>query len=339
MFDRYSFIHKVLTKSFLLLLVFVIPACGIFPTMPAPVTGVPTCVPPSSESNPYTHVIDEPSNQSSKVRDLYLYSFSDLVSARQRALSHLGENARHLSDHVDLATNDTNMVRIVITYLDPILIQYIVLNHLLNGSDRINTPMRVEDFDEKLKETMRKLGERNEMLFLVTITSPFYIAQAYNSNILTVKLPIKEMTLINGSDRRVEPTHTDYVLGENIDITHGPVSGIVGYPVAVMEHDQCVGITDRWTTSLNLRIPSIQLGNDNFDVRIWNIPYRSLVMQDDNHPIPTYDPRFLTPVAKLATPPIPNWTPNAQTDDTNWTIYWEDMGKYIWNFVITESHQ
>jgi len=336
--DRFSFVHRVLTKLILLLFVFVVPACEILPTLPAPVSGMPTCVPATTDANPYIHAIEEPSSQSSTVRDLYILSFMDLVGARQKALVQLGGNAEHLSDRVDLASNDTNMVRITITYLDPVLIQYIVLNHLLNRPDRTTDPVGTEDFDQQLKEIMKNLGGRNEMLFLVTITSPFYRAQAYNSNVLTVQIPIKEMILINGSDREVEPTHADYVLGENIDITHGPVSGIVGYPIAVMEHDQCMGITDQWTTTFNLKIPRIKLGEHEFDTRIWIIPYRSLVMQDDSSLVPTYDPRMMTPVGKLDSPPIPSWTPNAQVDTTNWTTYWEDMGRYIWNYVVNESH-
>jgi len=321
-----------------LLFAFVVPACEILPTLPVPVSGMPTCVPATTDANPYIHAIEEPSRQSSTVRDLYLLSFMDLVGARQKALAQLGNNVEHLSDRVDLASNDTNMVRITITYLDPVLIQYIVLNHLLNRPDRTTDPVGTEEFDQQLKEIMNKLGRRNEMLFLVTITSPFYRAQAYNSNVLTVKLPIKEMILINGSDREVEPTHADYVLGENIDITHGPVSGIVGYPIAVMEHDQCMGITDQWTTTFNLKIPKIKLGDYEFDSRVWNIPYRSLVMQDDSSPVPTYDPQMMTPVGKLDSPPTPIWTPNAQVDTTNWTVYWENMGRYIWNYMVNESH-
>jgi len=206
-----------------------------------------------------------------------------------------------------------------------------------NDNNATSTPMSMDRFDYELYQTMSKLGTRNEMLFMVTITAPFYQEQAFNSNVLNVRLPIKEMALISGSDIRVIPTHDDHILEENIDITHGPVSGILGYPLAVQNNEQCIWLMDQYTTTLTLDVPRVILGGTEFGSQFWSIPYRSLVMSDDHHPNPTYDPNFAAPLSDLEEPPTPNWQPNAQNDNTYWQTYWENMGRYIWNIVITES--
>jgi hypothetical protein len=300
----------------------------------------PTCVSSTVGVNPYiTHV------PSQNVRDIYLNSFTNPSIARQEALVLLGKNTEHWSDKVDIAIDNTHMVRVVITYIDPILVDYIILNHFLNtlylpnGSNNVpSTPVSMDQFDYEIAQRMRKLGERNEMLFVVTITTPFYQAQAFNSNVLTVRIPVNEMTLVSGADIRVVPTHDDHILEENIDITHGPVAGILGYPLAVLNRDQCTWLMDQYTTTLTLDVPRVILGATEFGSQFWSIPYQPLVMQSDIHANPTYDPNFATPISELRDPPTPNWNPNAQDDTTAWPAYWEDMGRYLWNIVITASH-
>ncbi|MEP7136939.1 MAG: hypothetical protein ABI904_18590 [Chloroflexota bacterium] len=272
-------------------------------------------------------------------------SFTNASAARQNALSMLGKNTEHWSDKVDIAIDNTHMVRIVITYLDPTLVEYIVLNYFLNtvylpnGSNNIiSTPMSMDRFDYEIDQRLRKLGERNEMLFVATITAPFYQAQAFNSNVLTVKIPIQEMDLISGANMRVGPTHDDHILEENIDITHGPVSGILGYPLGILNQGQCTWLMDQYTTTLTLDAPRVTLGPTEFGPQFWSIPFQPLVVSSDSYASPTYDPNFATPISELRDPPTPNWIPNAPTDSTIWETYWQEMGRYLWNVVITASH-
>lgn len=330
MFDRSSSIRKILIAACLGLCLFVTPACGTT-TVNAPAPVRPTCTPSNTEANPY--LSHDPSQG---LVDIFLSRSTNNGMARQDALVQLGKNMEHWSDKVDIALDDFHMVRIVVTYLDPILIQYIVLNHVLNDT---SVSMDNDSFNDSLAQTMNRLGRRDEMLFIVTVTSPFYREQAYNDSVLVVRIPIEQMALISSSDMRVTPTHEDHILDENIDITHGPVSGIVGYPLAIMDREQCVWIIDAWTNNLTLEVPSITLGNTVFERQFWNIPYRPLVMEINNRQHPTMDPYYeWNPVRMLATPPTPNWDPNVQVDDTDWTIYWQDMGRHIWSLVIRESH-
>jgi hypothetical protein len=247
----------------------------------------------------------------------------------------LGENTEHWSDRVDMTLNGSHLVRIVVTYLDPVLIQYIVLNHVLAYSDAQTNPAA---FDTELHKVMNNLGSRNEMLFVVTITTPFYMEQASNENVVNVKLPVEQMALISTSDVRMYPTHEDHILDENIDITHGPVHGIVGYPIAIMDQTQCILVMDRYTTTLTLDVPFVTLSEISQGSQFWSIPYFPLFEEDHAHPTPTFDTRFdFSREAQLATPPTPSWEPNAIKDGTNWDLYWQEMGRYIWNVVITAS--
>jgi hypothetical protein len=78
------------------------------------------------EAGPYTsHEI------TAGVQRIYQKSTTDLGSARQEALFQLGQNMAHWSDHVDIVNDNSHMVRVTVTYLDPVLVQYIVLNYFI----------------------------------------------------------------------------------------------------------------------------------------------------------------------------------------------------------------
>jgi len=336
--DQFFSVRRIFILSFLLICMSVASGCEYPDWVIRP--DEPNCVAsPDSEVNPYLFAIGQISKQLSDAGIGYQNSIADPYGARQRALLQLADNTEHLSDQANIATNDTNMVRIVITYLDPELIQYIVLNHYLNDPEQFNENKDVVRFNNELKQRLQKFAERKEILFLVTITSPFYKEHAYNSDVLTVKIPIMEMKLINGSGRIFYPAHADYILSTDIDITHGPVSGVVGYPIFNEDQGQCAWLIDQYTNSLTLELPRVILGENELGRYYWNIPYRSLIMADDNKPNPTYDPIMATPVYKLDTPPTPHWIPNATVDPTDKTKYWDEMARYIWSYLIAESHQ
>ena len=315
---------------------FVITAC--IPTPPNTPLVTPTCISPTLGANPYTAEVAQ------EVKDIYERSFINLGNARQEALFQLGRNMEYRSAQVDIVNDNAHMVRIIVTYLDPVLIQYVVLNHELNDSaflpNVVDSPTNANTFYFDLGQRLKKLSELNEMLFIVTITSPFYHWQIYNSTDLIVKLPIDEMTLNSASNMQVKPTHADHILNENMDLNQGSVSGIVGYPIAIqLSKDQCSLIIDQWTNTLTLDIPAVTLGATSYSQKFWNISYRPLITQNETHPTPTTDPFILgKPIGKLPEPPTPSWTPNPGFDNTVSQMYWEEMGRYIWNMVITQSH-
>ena len=326
---RSSIFHEFLICSCIGVVIFT-SACGDPAAGGTQVQAQPTCVSSTPGANPYlSHGL------STNAINIYLDSFINPTIARQNALSRLGENTGHWSNYVDIAIDDAHMVRIVVTYIDPVLVQYIVLNHELASSSYVD----LNNFNSKLQRVMNELGQRNEMLFIVTVTSPFYNAQAYNSNVLNVKLPITQMALVNAAGTKVIPTHWDPILNENIDITHGPASGIVGYPLSVINQSQCIWVMDTWSNKLTLDLPSVTLGSTAFGSQFWDIPYRALVTQEDTQPTPTFDPNYdWSRVSRLNEPPTPTWNPSLQNSGTNWNVYWEDMGRYLWDVIIAENY-
>ena len=325
-------VHKCLVGTFLGIWLFN-SACGFIPS-PEPSTP-PTCTAPRQDMNPYL------SNEiAPDVKGIFEKSLNDLGSARQAALFQLGQNMEHWSAQVDVVNDTLHMVRVTVTYLDPVLIQDVMLNYILNDpaylANLSTSPMNMTSFEFQLQNTLEQLGARNELLFIVTISSPFYREQAYNSTDLTVNLPIAQMALNSASNTQVMPTHFDRVLSESMDIHQGPVSGIVGYPLALLIRNQCNVVIDQYTNSLTLDIPLITLGGTLYQQKFWSIPIQALVLQSDTLPTPTHDPYAINnPISKLTAPPTPNITP---TPATIWQSYWEEMGRYIWDVVINQSH-
>ena len=306
-------------------------ACGTSSPATPQLRPQPTCVSSTPGANPY---LEHSQAGAVRVYEHYLYGRVSYEGARQIALARLGENLQHWSDHVDLVLDDSRMVRITVTYLDPALVQYVVLNQTLayaNATD-LNT------FNALLIETQRKLGERQETLFLMTLTTPASHA-AVNGD-YSLQLPVWQMGLVTDSGLQALPAHVDPGLNQKIDLSRLPLSGLIGYPLAITGSDgQCKLVMDSWTTQLTLNVASLLLNKRSNDGLFWRIPFRALILQDDPQAIPTYDP--LSDPTRQRTnqlPPTPNWQPNSQVDTTDPTLYWQEMGRYIWDVVITESH-
>jgi hypothetical protein len=319
-FDRFSFVRDVFIRLCLGGFVFFTSACGIGPTTPDSGNPqiTPTCV--LSSLNPYrTH---QPPNQVTNMFTNYRNGSISYEVLRQDALTQLGENIKQWSDYEDVSI-DGRTVRIMITYLDPMLVQYILLNDTLVAP---NNTMDQNSFTNRILTAMDRLANRNEVIFIVTIMSQVH------ENALYVDIPIKSLELISASGQEVRLTHYDPVLGEHNDISKKTVHGYISYPVSLSLPGGCTGVVDQWTTSLKLDYKSSLSQNHPFYSLFWNIPYQSLVVVPGNgRPIPTVDPFYdLTRFSKAETPP----PPETLTNDDSQKTYWEDMGRYIWSKVI-----
>ncbi len=103
---------------------------------------------------------------------------------------------------------------------------------------------------------------------------------------------------------------------------------------------------DQLTTTLTFELPSVILGDTKFGAQFWTIPFNPLLLQDDAHPVtsanpavPVFDPNYnWGRIQPFGQPPTPNWIPNAVNADTESMAYWEEMGRYLWYFLISDSH-
>lgn len=318
-----------------------LPACQMETTMvPATPTPIPTCV--SSNPNPYdSHNAVGPDKI---YRDLRAGTIT-LEQARKEAYLRLAVNAEHWSEFRDLARDDNRMIRVTITLIDPILVQYIVLNHALRNEVITGLTMTPEDFDATIKAVMARFGERKELLFLVTVTSPEYVNQPYGERALTAQIPFEEMVMINASDMRVASSHDDHNLSEPITINGGPQHGYIGFPLAVLHQGNCIFIMDLWNTTATLEVGSAQLGDKEFQRLSWTIPYYPLVEQTSEHPVTGFyaveqymslDVNLIQPQAN---PPQPAWNPNSELPEgASWRPYWQNVGSYLWYLVMDPAH-
>lgn len=325
MIDRNSFSSKVFIRSCLGIFVFFVSACT--PAVAASTQSPPsTCTSPSL--NPYRS--HQSPNQVTNIFTNYKNGSVSHEIASQDALSQLGKNVKQWSDHKDVFIDEQRKVRVSITYLDPILVQYVVLNHALVPP---NNSMDQTWFTTQIQTAMDNLAKRDEIIFIVTITAPAY------ENELSINFPIESLKLVNSSEMRVSLTHHDPILGEQVDIAQRSVHGFVGYPVSLSLQGNCSGVVDLWTTSLVLDLKSSPQDDNPFYNLFWNISYQSLLsLQENYRPAPTLDSSYGTnQFNKADTPPTPNWDPNVEMDDANSQKYWEAMGRYIWNEVIMES--
>jgi hypothetical protein len=300
----------------------IVSACGPVPVSASPQI-IPTCV--NVPLNPYRP--PQVPNQVTTIFTNYKNNLMSYDSARQDAFAQLRENIRQWSDYEDV-TIDGRMIRITLTYLDPMLVQYIILN------DALTTPNNLMDqnwFTGQIQAAMERLAIRNEIMFIVTITTPSY------DSALFIEIPIKKLVLVSASGRRVSPTHHDPILSETIDVSRKPEYGYVGYPVSLSLPDGCGGVVDQWTTSLMLDYKLTLDQNHPFYPLYWNIPYQSLVViQGNNRPIPTLDPfTDYTRFSKSDTPPAPK----PLLDDYISKSYWEEMGRYVWSKVIMMNNK
>ncbi len=309
-------------------------ACGaLSPAVAAP-SGSATCVPPDKVVNPYA--AQSRSLVTALYRD-YRSNFSNLFIDKQKAFSQLVETVRHSSDQRDFAYDGKQMVRVTITYLDPILVQYILLNEALVNKNTEESSV----FETELGDTFTKLVNRQELLFVITFAASSYNAQAYGSNLLTVSLPVAQLRLFNTGNLSVLPMHFDHSLDENIIISRGPISGVVGYPISIISQNNCMELMDQWTTSLTLDVSPVKVNNLEFQSQFWRIRYTPLMQDNIQQSVNNALPIPVTNINQLNStdqPPTPFWNPGAN-DNTDWNVYWENMSRYLWEVFLTEINR
>jgi hypothetical protein len=156
-----------------------------------------------------------------------------------------------------------------------------------------------------------------------------------------LKIPFKEVRLINRADVAVTPTHDDHILNEPILITRSPVSEIISFPNSIIQGDACTWIMDKkWNTTITLDVSSITLNQIPLETQSWSIPYVSLVAQNVQSKVPYFvaTPSFdATQVVPITTPPKLIWFSGSGAQSMDEQTYWQKMGLYIWNRIMQEN--
>ena len=330
MFDCFSSVRIFFIRAFLGVSILFLPACAPATNVGAIGSTLPACPSPATNINPYLLHLQSPF-----IETIFTdYRINGSLNARQDAFMQLGENMKRWSDYRNIVNDENQMIRVVITYLDPVLIQYIILNNILSlPREKLNEI----DITTRIHDEMTKLAKQDKLFFVVSISSPLYNEQVFNQTALNVRFPIEHLTLVNSFGMSTTPAQYDHILTEDVDIFQGPIYGIVGYPVSVIYQDTCIPFMRDTISSLTLDIGSLSMGEKTFNSLFWNIPYQSLMIQDDTHVVPLYDQSYDSRLSKIETPPIPDSRTNASLNENASRYYWEEMGRYFWHILIGES--
>jgi hypothetical protein len=238
-----------------------------------------------------------------------------IPSPRSIAFQCLINKTERLSD-TEIIKVDNFEVQVTVTFISPDLLQAVFLGEFLKNS------FSLSEFETQVQTVLGSVAERDELLFLFTITKN----GSTDTSSHTIDMPVQEMALTNGEWLAVKPKHADQILDQPIDLSDGPVFGYVAYPLAVLTNNTCSLVLEpKYSTSLVLTMPSYQL--DGIDSKVshsWAIPYSSLMHVENSAEVfqscifPTYDLSLISPT------PLP---PDVNSNQSN---YWQEFARFVW---------
>ncbi len=251
-----------------------------------------------------------------------------ILEARYATFQYLIKETKRWSDSETIKLDDSSEAQITVTFISPELIQAVYLSQVLKY--RFFT----SDFPTQIQEVLNSISARDELLFLVTVTT----TNNGNPNSIshTIDIPISKMKLNNSEDLAVEPNHDDHNLEQPIHSSLEPVFGYLAYPL--LSNNECRWILDpKFNTNIVLTVPNILMDGAGETPYTWTIPYTPLV----NGNIPSEAPVYAIPpgfdtnlISTLAVPPNPAMNPNG----TNPPSYWQDFARYVWNQVTLGNY-
>jgi hypothetical protein len=295
---------------------------------------IPQCALPASSPTAYQVLPEE------WVSNIYDHVASPNISdkaepykqARYAAFKILGAQTMRWSDYVDIALPDGGNVRITLTYISPELIQGVLLNQILFTDDIYYSETR---FTELIMAGLTQAAQREESLFLVSITSTPSGITPINGKVVSLQIPINEMVLTNSSNVTVTPNHDDHSLNRSIPLRE-TFSGFVTYQMTVTNGENCALLLDpAWNTSISIYEPHLMINDVEYGPQTWTIRYKPLL--DINTSTRTPDYAYpstiifddLSPSKDTPTPlNLPETTPGY------WDGYWESMARYVWQQIF-----
>ena len=187
-------------------------------------------------------------------------------------------------------------------------------------------------FQDQLQKVLNAVAERDELLFLLTVTTT-------NNNVNpirhTIKIPIESMFMHNAENLTITHSHDDHNLEQLIDTSSDPVFGYLAYPLAQVSASQCKWILDpKYNTNIVITVPFIEVdGVNNNSPYSWTIPYAPLI----NPVMPTSTPAWILPSES-----DPNQYPmtplTLPPNGINQTNYWQDFARFVWNQITLGNY-
>lgn len=255
------------------------------------------------------------------------------LGARYAAFQYLKDQATRWSDTETIKLDDLSVIEIIVTFIGPDLVQAVFLNDFLKNG------ILTSDFDVQLQTVLNSIADRDELLFLVTVTSTNN--NSSNSISHVIDIPISEMKLNNAGNLESIPGHDDHNLDQPINSSFDPVFGYIAYPLGVLNSNGCNWTLDpKYNTNIVITVPDIKINDAPSRPYTWTIPYKSLINANIPPdplmfiPTPGFNPDLIFPLAK---PPYP-LSQLMVANGSNPDLYWQDFARFIWNQVTLRNY-
>lgn len=247
-----------------------------------------------------------------------------IFAARYASFQFLLNETKRWSDTETITLDDSNKTRITVTFINPDLLQAVFL------SDVLRNRSITSNFQSQLQAVLNTIAERDELLFLLTVTTTNNNTNAARH---TIKIPIDNMVLNNAESLIISPSHDDHNLEQLIDTSSDSVFGYLAYPLTVLSESQCKWVLDpKYNTNIVITVPFIEVdGARNNNSYSWTIPYVSLIK-----PItPSDPPEFAIPPGFDLGLMTPSATPPTEINQVD---YWQNFARFIWNQVTLGNY-
>lgn len=252
-----------------------------------------------------------------------------LQPIRNQAFTLLVEEVKRWTSAVDVPNDNTNVIRFTLTYISPELTQVIILNHQLYKNF-----LSESAFEQSLVEYMNEIANREELIFLMTITYSTYNPEVPTElNRVMITMPVNGVLLTNSQNMQVNVHSVDPHLRQEIIISHGPSAGYVTFPLGMGTAESCREVLDkRINTEINVSTRGITINETGYAPQlVWFVKYHSLVEMDEpaipsiiSYPAPAAIPAHHPPPIPVRATPADRVEP----------FYWQEMALHVWGYVM-----
>lgn len=253
---------------------------------------------------------------------------SILQPIRNQAFALLVDEVKRWTSAIDVPNDNTNVIRITMTYISPELAHVIILNHQLYKNFLPET-----QFEQSLIERMTEIANREELIFLMTITYSQYNSEVPTEfNRIMLTMPMDSVLLINSENLQVNVHSVDPHLRQEIIISKGPSAGYVTFPMGLGTAENCREVINRrMNTEINVSTRGITINGTGYAPQlIWFVKNHPLVEMDE--PLIPSISSYVAPAAIPIhhPPPIPvRSMPADHVDD----VYWQQMALHVWGYM------
>lgn len=236
--------------------------------------------------------------------------------ARYAAFDYLVDETKRWTAVQPITFNDGSQAEIVVTFISPGLIQAVFLSDILRDN------FITSDFQSQIRGALDKIAQRDELLFLVMVTSA---GNTINPVSHGMEISIAELVLNNAENLQFKPSHNDYNLEQPINPSSKPVFGYVAYPLVQQQVDgKCKQALDpRFDMNIFITLSSVKVDGASTGPYSWTIPYAALV----NPVTPPDPPVLLMPVDFNPDTMSPLSAPPSGISQNN---NWQDLARFVW---------